>query len=55
MIYDETDGLGFFAGFGEFEQAFNEPTLLEQHLYRKRVADYLDDDSVSPLPFRRMA
>lgn len=55
MIYDETDGLGFFAGFGEFEQAFTDPTLLDEHLYLKRVADYLHDDSVSPLPFRRMA
>ena len=55
VIYDETDGLAFFAGFGEFERAFTEPTLLDQPRYRQRVVDYLDDDSVSPLPFRRMA
>ena len=55
VIYDETEGLCFFAGFGEFERAFTEPTLLDQRLYRQRVLDYLDDDSVSPLPFRRMA
>jgi hypothetical protein len=53
--YDETEGLSFFAGVGEFERAFTEPTLLDQRLYRQRVVDYLDDDSVSPLPFRRMA
>jgi hypothetical protein len=41
--------------FGEFERAFTEPTLLDQRHYRQRVLDYLDDDSVSPLPFRRMA
>jgi hypothetical protein len=55
VIYDETEGLGFFGGFGEFEQAFTEPSLLDQPCYRQRVLDYLDDDSVSPLPFRRMA
>ncbi len=55
VIYDETEGLCFFGGFGEFERAFTEPTLLDQHRYHQRVVDYLDDDSVSPLPFRRMA
>jgi len=55
VIYDETEGLGFFGGFGEFEQAFTEPSLLDHPRYRQRVVDYLDDDSVSPLPFRRMA
>ena len=55
LIYDETDGLGFFGGFGEFERAFTKPTLLVQPRYRQRVVDYLNDDSVSPLPFRRMA
>lgn len=55
MIYDETDGLAFFGGFGEFERAFTEPAVLDQPDYRQRVLDYLDDDSVSPLPFRRMA
>jgi hypothetical protein len=55
VIYDETDGLAFFGGFGEFEGAFTDPALLDQRRYRQRVVDYLDDDSVSPLPFRRMA
>jgi hypothetical protein len=55
VIYDETEGLSFFGGFGEFERAFTESALLDQRHYRQRVLDYLDDDSVSPLPFRRMA
>lgn len=54
VIYDETDGLAFFGGFGEFDRAFTRPALLDQRRYRQRVIDYLDDDSVSPLPFRRM-
>jgi hypothetical protein len=55
VIFDETEGLSFFGGFGEFERAFAEPVLLDQRRYRQRVLDYLDDESVSPLPFRRMA
>jgi hypothetical protein len=55
VIYDETEGLSFFGGFGEFERAFTEPALCDQRRYRQRIVDYLDDDSVSPLPFRRMA
>ena len=55
VIYDETEGLSFFGGFGEFERAFADPALCDQRHYRQRVLDYLDDDSVSPLPFRRMA
>jgi hypothetical protein len=55
VIYDETEGLAFLGGFGEFERAFTEPALLDQPRIRQRVLDYLDDDSVSPLPFRRMA
>jgi hypothetical protein len=55
VIYDETEGLSFFRGFGEFERAFADPALCDQRHYRQRVLDYLDDDSVSPLPFRRMA
>jgi hypothetical protein len=55
LIYDEIEGLSLFGGFDEFERAFSEPALLDQPLYRQRVVDYLDDDTVSPLPFRRMA
>ncbi len=55
VIYDEVDGLGFYGGFDEFERAFTEPAALDQHRCRRRVLDYLHDDSVSPVPFRRMA
>jgi hypothetical protein len=55
VIYDEAEGLGYFTGFDDFEQAFADPGVLSQPRYRQRVLDYLDDDSVSPLPFRRLA
>lgn len=55
MIYDEAEGLAFFAGFDAFEDAFADPGVLSEPRYRQRVLDYLDDDSVSPLAFRRLA
>ena len=55
LIYEEVDGLGFYGGYDEFERAFTEPAALDQHRCRRRVLEYLHDDTVSPAPFRRMA
>jgi hypothetical protein len=55
VVYDEIDGLNFYAELGLVEAVFADPTLLRRRLYRQRLLDYLDDDSVSPLPFRRLA
>jgi hypothetical protein len=55
VIYDEAEGMGYFGGFDDFEHAFADPGVLREPRYRQRVLDYLDDDSVSPLPFRRLA
>lgn len=55
LIYDEIDGLGFFAEFGTVQAAFADPTLLRRRLHRELVQSYLKDDSVSPLVFRRLA
>jgi hypothetical protein len=55
VVYDEIDGLNFYADFGLVEAVFTDPTLLRRRPYRQRLLDYLDDESVSPLPFRRLA
>ena len=55
LIYDEEDGLGYYADFGLVEQAFGDPSLLRRRPYRERVLDYLDDDSVPPHVFHRLA
>jgi hypothetical protein len=55
IIYDEIEGLNFYVEFGLVEAVFADPTLLRRRLYKERLLDYLDDDSVSPLPFRRLA
>jgi hypothetical protein len=55
MIYDEVEGLNFYAEFGLVEAAFAEPELLRRRRYREQTLGYLEDDSVAPLVFRRLA
>jgi hypothetical protein len=55
VTHDEVDGLGLYAEFGMIEEAFADPSLLRHPDYRRRVRDYLDDPTVSPVLFVRMA
>jgi hypothetical protein len=55
VTHDEVEGMGLYAEFGPIEQAFADPSLLRHPDYRRRLRDYLDDDTVSPLLFERMA
>jgi hypothetical protein len=55
VTHDEVDGLGMCAEFGMIEEAFADPSLLRRAEYRRRVRDYLDDPTVSPVLFERMA
>jgi hypothetical protein len=55
VTHDEVDGLGLYAEFGMIEQAFADPSLLRHPDYRRRVRDYLDDPTISPVLFERMA
>ena len=55
VIYDEVEGMNFYAEFGMVEAVFTDPTLLRNHPYSELLTHYLDDDTVSPLPFRRLA
>ena len=55
VTHDEVEGMGLYAEFGPIEQAFADPSLLRHPDYRRRVRDYLDDDTVSPLLFVRIA
>ena len=55
VTHDEVGGMGLYAEFGSIEQAFADPSLLRHPDYRRRVRDYLDDDTVPPLLFERMA
>ena len=55
FIYDEDDGLGFYAEFGLVEEAFADPELVRHRRYREQVLSYLHDDSVEPMVLRRLA
>jgi hypothetical protein len=55
FIYDEDDGLGFYAEFGLVEEAFADPDLVRHRRYRELVLSYLHDDSVEPMVLRRLA
>jgi hypothetical protein len=55
LVYDDEDGLGYYVEFGLVEKAFTDPSLLRRRLYRERVLDYLDDDSVPPHVFHRLS
>ena len=55
LIFDETDGLGFYAEFGLVEEAFADPDLVRRRRYREQVLSYLHDDSVEPMVLRRLA
>ena len=54
LIYDEDDGLGFYAGFGLVEAVFADPDLVRRRRYREQVLSYLHDDSVEPMVLRRL-
>lgn len=55
LIHDQEEGLTFLAGFGLVEEVFEDLRLLADRDHRRAVVGYLNDDSVSPLPFRRLA
>jgi hypothetical protein len=55
LIYDETDGLGFYAEFGLVEEAFTNPDLLRRRRWREQTLSYLEDDSVEPMVLSRLA
>jgi hypothetical protein len=55
LIYDEVDGLGFYAEFGLVEAVFADPNLIRRRRHREHVLSYLHDDSVEPMVLRRLA
>lgn len=55
VTHDEVEGISLYAEFELIEEAFADPSLLRHPEYRRRVRDYLDDDTISPLLFERMA
>ena len=55
LAYDETEGLTFLANFALVREAFENPGLAADSEHRLAVLGYLKADSISALPFRRLA
>jgi hypothetical protein len=52
---DETEGMMFLANFVLVREAFEDPGLAANPEHRQAVLGYLKADSISALPFRRLA
>ena len=55
LAYDETEGLMFLGNFALVREAFEDPGLAADSEHRQAVLGYLKADSISALPFRRLA
>ncbi|MFI6540166.1 hypothetical protein ACIBHY_47435 [Nonomuraea sp. NPDC050547] len=55
LIFDETDGLGYYAEFARLAEIFDRPGLVARREGRDLVTSYLKGDAVSPVPIVRLA
>lgn len=55
VLHDDRDGLGLYDGFAPLAAVFADPGLLDRPAHRRRLRDYLDDDTVLPTLFDRLA
>ncbi|MET8699176.1 hypothetical protein ABZW10_09945 [Kitasatospora sp. NPDC004723] len=55
VIYDEVDGLNFYADYGMLRDLFADPALAGRRQYQDVLRAYLRDESIAPLPIRRLA
>ncbi|MFF2205492.1 hypothetical protein [Streptomyces sp. NPDC058145] len=54
VIFDETEGLCYYADFGHLDALFTDPALVRDRAYLSRLREYLNDDSVAPVVIRRL-
>lgn len=54
LIYDEVEGLNYYLDFGHLDALFADPALARDRARISRLRAYLNDDTVSPLPLRRL-
>jgi hypothetical protein len=55
VIYDEVDGLNFYADYGMLRELFANPALTGRRQYQDLLRTYLREESIAPLPIRRLA
>ncbi|WP_405985514.1 hypothetical protein [Streptomyces sp. NBC_00872] len=55
VIYDEVDGLNFYADYGMLRDLFADPALAGSRQHQDLLRTYLREESITPLPIRRLA
>jgi hypothetical protein len=55
VVYDEVEGMYFWADFGLVQNTFASPALAARRRHRDAVLGYLEAPTISPLAFRRLA
>jgi hypothetical protein len=54
IIYDRHEGLGVYVDYALAEAAFADPDLIRRRRHKETVKAYLTDESVDPVPLRRL-
>lgn len=55
VIYDQVDGLNFYADYGMLHDLFGNPALGGRRQYQDLLRTYLREESIGPLPIGRLA
>ncbi|MFE9920694.1 hypothetical protein ACFYQA_03690 [Streptomyces sp. NPDC005774] len=55
VIYDEVDGLNFYADYGMLRDLFADPARAGHRQHHDLLRTYLREESIAPLPIRRLA
>ncbi|MFF9346544.1 hypothetical protein [Streptomyces sp. NPDC014734] len=55
VIYDQVDGLNFYADYGMLRDLFADPALTGRRQHQGLLRTYLREESITPLPIRRLA
>ncbi|WP_327343305.1 hypothetical protein [Streptomyces europaeiscabiei] len=55
VIYDEVDGLNFYADYGMLRELFANPALAGRKQHQDLLRTYLREESIAPLPISRLA
>jgi hypothetical protein len=55
VIYDQVDGLNFYADYGMLRDLFANPALTGRKRHQDVLRSYLREESITPLPIRRLA
>jgi hypothetical protein len=54
LLYDEVEGLNYYRNFGRLDALFADPAAASDRSHLALLREYLRDDSISPLPIRRL-